>query len=402
MNSTASKLTAVLLSVFLLGYVGYQAFTSLYNPYESEIVKQGEYVHDIDLNGFFVRNEKVLEENKHGVISYKFKNAEKISKDTTVANIYERESDLYNLNKISELEHKKNILLNSQNKQNIQGSKLDVLNNQINKKQLDLIKRIDEGNLSSINRIYDDLMLSMNQIKVCIDNTINFNQSIDNIDKQIVQLKTEISDNSITVNSNESGYFTNTTDGYEDIFTLDMIKQFNVDDVKKYIDNQKTKPTASIGKIQYDAGWSFVSIVKTKMIDSFKVNQEITLKFNSKSTKEVKATVSKIITAKDNENSVIVLSSDYLDEDFVTMRFEKPKAIINNLFGIIIPKEAIRVEKDVKGVYTLLDKSVRFKKVDALYEDNYVVISKPNVKPDYVTVYDKVIIKGKNLHESAR
>ena len=123
-------------------------------------------------------------------------------------------------------------------------------------------------------------------------------------------------------------------------------------------------------------------------------------------------TVQRIITERNNEKAVVIFESDYLDEDLITMRFESPQVILGTHSGIIIPKQAIRMENMtnedgsssmVKGVYTQLGKTVRFKKVDPVYEDDYVLVSKPNIDAtQYVSIYDQVIVKGKNLNETTR
>ena len=38
------------------------------------------------------------------------------------------------------------------------------------------------------------------------------------------------------------------------------------------------------------------------------------------------------------------------------------------------------------------------KELDIIYEDDYVVVSRQNEKSNYVSVYDKVIIDGKDLN----
>lgn len=420
MNTFASKLVAVCLSIFILAYVGYQTYTSLYNPYESQIVKLETYSQDIDLNGFFVRNEKALDEKKQGVVSYRFNNAEKISKSTVIANVYEQESDLFNLKKIEQLNNDKQILVKSQDKQNIEGLKIDSLNAQINSNQDELIKIMDDNNLSKLNETYDTLLLNMNKLAVVLDNTVTYSTQIEAIDQQIAQLNSQISKNNQTVVSGESGYFSSSVDGYESVFTPAMLKKLSVAGVKDAIKKKTVKPSDSIGKIQYDSNWSFVALVEKSKAELFKEGQQIKLKFNSKSTKEIVVTVSQLIIEKDSKESVIVFTSDSLDPDLATMRFEQPKAVLAEYSGIVIPKDAVRferikevvideetqtestVDKDIKGVYTLLGKTVRFKRLDVVYEDSYYVISRVNNNAKYVSVYDKVITKGKNLNGTVK
>ncbi|MFZ2538465.1 MAG: HlyD family efflux transporter periplasmic adaptor subunit [Oscillospiraceae bacterium] len=417
MNSVLSKVIASLLSLMLLAYVGFQSFVSLYNPYQSEIVNKGTYVSDVDLNGFFVRDEAVIGVKKEGVTSYSYKNGQKISKGATVASVYENEKDLYNLRNIEALKSQKLILEEAQNKKTIKGLKLDLLNSQISASKAELRKQVDENKFTNIDSVSNDLMLNINKIAVCVDNSVNYDQTIASLDSQITALKAQVPDQSGVITSETSGYFSNTADGYEDIFTLDMLDNLTIDSVKDYQGKQAKlakKESNSIGKIVYENYWYFVSTVPVKdaevLSKPYNIKQTIKLKFNSKSTREIDATIEDIITKKGSDTAVVIFKSFYLDEDLINMRFETPKAVINSYSGVIIPKEAIRIQdgvKDeetgevlnkVKGVYTLLGKTVRFKKVNPIYEDDYILISQQTDKSDYVSVYDQVILKGKNMN----
>lgn len=420
MNSIASKIIAVIMSVLILSYVGYQAFNKIYNPYEYEIVKPETYIQDIDLNGFFIRNEKAIDVKKEGVISYRFNNAEKVSKSTVIANVYNSEKDLQNLRKVEKLKKEKEILVKSQDKQYLEGLKIDALNRQVNTYQDELISLVDSKQVNNLSDTYNALLLNMNRLETLKDSSLTFQTQIDNLEKEINQTSANITKENKTVISNESGYFSSHVDGYESLLARDMLKDLSVKKVQDVIINKKAIKTDNIGKIQYDFTWDFVALIDAKKADLFKENSVITLKFHSKSIKEVPVTIKKVIIEKNNASSVVVFTSDILDADFTSMRFEKAKAVINKYGGVVIPKDAIRfekvtenvvdeetqtakvVEKDVKGVYVLLGKAVQFREVNVIYEDNYYVVSRMNSNPRYVNFYDKVIIKGKNLNGTTK
>ncbi|MEG2429254.1 MAG: HlyD family efflux transporter periplasmic adaptor subunit, partial [Oscillospiraceae bacterium] len=159
MNSFATKLITLLVSVFLLTYVGVQIFRESYDPFDSEIVEQGNYLHEVDLNGYFVRNEKVIDQKSQGVIQYRYKNAEKYAKDAVIANIYEKDTDLLNLTKIESLQQKKQLLIQSQTpSQATDGNNLNSLNSQINEIQSKIAQQIDDNELEKLDESYAELM----------------------------------------------------------------------------------------------------------------------------------------------------------------------------------------------------------------------------------------------------
>lgn len=414
MNSIGIKISVFLLSLFVIAYVCYQAYTALYRPYQTETVTMGNYVQDVDLDGFFVRDEQILSVKRSGVISYNYKNAQKVPKNSVIANIYEREDDLYNLKRIETLEKQKAILEEAQERESIDGVKLDLLNKQISTSKQELVKYVDGSNFDALDSTVENLMLGINKFNVFVDNELSFQSTIDSITTQIGSLKSSIAPVKGTITSEEAGYFANVVDGLETKLKPAMLDTMTVADVEKVLSNRELVYQDNIGKLERSDRWYFVALMSAKEAELFKSTFEngwkLTLQFNSESTREVTARIERMITEAGNEKAALVFSSTYLDENFATMRFEKPKAVIADYNGIIIPKEAVRIgkEKDedgnevnVKGVYVLMGNTVRFKKADVVYEDSYVLISQLNVSSDYVANYDQVIIKGKDLDEYA-
>lgn len=418
MNSIIVKITTVILSILLLTYIGFQVYNALYNPYETETVKQGTYAKNVELKGFFVRDETVLLEQKTGVINYKYNNGEKIPKQAVIADIYDRESDIYNIKKVERLKQEKTVFQNLQNSQTVEGSKVDLITNQVNLNLLELVKQVENGDLSTISKTKDDLTYNLNKIELSVNNTLNFDQQIADIDAEIQNTTANISPANAPITSTESGYFSNVVDGYEEAFTFDMLDKLTVDDVEMMINNTEVFAPNNIGKLQLESDWYFVALIDNKHAEALKAGQSISLTFSSKTTKAINVEIEEIISQQGKDQSVIILYSNYIDEDLMSMRFEKPQANLGDYTGVVVPKEAIRiadtekvvideitkeetvVKKQVKGVYTLLGKTVRFKELDPIFEDNYVVISKQSINTNYVSVYDKVIIKGKDLNES--
>lgn len=399
MNSIKNRVITIILAVLLLAYVGYQVYQTIYDPYKSEIVNIGTYIDNTELDGFFVRNEKAIDAKNEGVISYRFSNAEKISKGTVIANIYKDESDIYNLKKIEDIQKKKALLEQVESEKN--SGQLDVIIKQLDDSQLELIRSIDEKNLTSLDKNYDDIFLNINRYSTYLDKAIDVKATITELDAQIKEINSRISNTNISVKSADSGYFSSYVDGYEEVLTQDFMKKLTVESAQTQLENKTKNETNNIGKMIENPNWDFVSIVDSKEVEKFKEGQSVTLKFTSTSTKEINSVVSKIITEKGSDKSVIVFSGDYLDSDFTAMRFEKPIALNNSYYGIKIPKEAIRFQDGKKGVYTLLGKTVRFKYIEVIYEDKNILISKVNESAQYVCNHDNVIVKGKELNENA-
>lgn len=414
MNQTITRIVVIFFSVFILVYIAYQAIGNLYIPYEAEIVTQSTYQQSVDLDGFFVRSEKILPQSKSGIISYPYKNAQKVPKDAVIANVYQSEQDLYSLNKIELLESQLKILEDSQADFASGGLvKLDLLNKQIAETKLELISCVDNGDFSNLDQIHNSLMLNLDKFTVGLSGEDGYSSAISSLKLQIESIRNSISPAISSISTEDSGYFSSYVDNYESIFTLDMLEKLKISDVQQQLETKREAKTSSIGKIVLSDIWYFVSIIPAKQTEAFEKiangDNTITLKFSSQSVREITASIEQVIKEEGNDKAVVIFKSNYMDDSFISMRFEKPKALLQQYTGILIPKESIRIgqttdkdgnKTDVKGVYTLFGKVVRFKWLDIVYEDEYVLISKPNTSDKYVSIYDHVIVKGKDLHET--
>lgn len=418
MNSIVGKIIAVIMALLLLAYMAVHVFNLFYEPYVTETVKMSTYTQSTLLDGFFVRNESVLPMQKSDVINYKYKNGEKIPKDAIIADIFGSESDLYNIKRIESLNSELASYRALKASQGTEGLKIDMLTSQVNLSLLGLVGSVESGKLSEIPQIKNDLIYNLNKIDMSIDGTITMDERISALESEIANISAGLNPTSAPIKSEQSGYFSNSVDGYEEAFTLSMLENLTVTDVSTMLTNREEFAPNNIGKLQLDSDWYFVSLVDARSVEKLKVGQKVNITFSSKTVKSFDVTVSQIIAEKNNSKSVLVLYSNYIDESLMSMRFEKPQATLSTYTGVVVPKEAVRmsnvtktvvneatkeestVETQVKGVYTMLGKTVRFKELDIIYEDDYVVVSKPNENAGYVSVYDKVIIKGKNLNET--
>lgn len=414
MNSLGMKIAVALLSAAMIAYVCYQAYTAFYEPYETQTAAIGEYIQKVELNGFFLRDEIVLSAKRTDVVNYNYENAQKVPRSAVVASIYQNESDLHHLRRLELLRRHRDILEEAQDRESIDGMKLDLLNKQISASKLELVRYVDEGRLDELADTEERLMLEIGKFSIFVDPALSYEDTLSLINGQIASLEATLPVARGSITSEEAGYFANVVDGYEAVLVPELLEDLTVEGVEEILRDPQVRQLDNIGKLERDNRWYFVALITAREAELFTLpyenRQTVQLKFNSESVRQVTVSIEQLIVERDQENAVVVFSSTALDGDFAVMRFEKPQAILADYTGIILPKEAVRVSKvtDVegnditaKGVYVQIGDAVRFKRADVIYEDNYVLISRPNANDSYIANYDQIITKGKDLHETA-
>ena len=411
MKPLGKKLLIAFFSLLLLIYIGYQAYLVAYEPYETVVVKEETYTKSLELEGFFVRDEAVLKTGQSGIIGYQYKSGEKVPINAEIARIYEKEADLYALEKIDALTQQRDILNQLQNSTGGEGLKIDLVSQQLADAKYSLMRAVDTGDLSNIDSLSNEILLCLNQYALCIGEDLNITNVIGDIDSEIASLQSQIPNAVGSVKTERSGYFCSTTDGLEEKFSFSSLENLTVADAEEMLAASVSSQTAEdvIGKMTYSNGWKFVAVVPASEAAIFKEGATETFSFAAAAGKETSVTVERIITEENAEKAVVIFSGMDMDNDFLTMRFENPRVQTVSYSGIVIPKEAVRIrtatdeEGDTvqeKVVYAMFGNSARARSLDIIYEDDDVIISNATGQSGYISAYDQVIIKGKELNDA--
>lgn len=411
MKPVGKKLLIAFFSLLLLIYIGYQAYLVAYEPYETVVVKEETYTKSLELEGFFVRDEAVLKTGQSGIIGYQYKSGEKVPINAEIARIYEKEADLYALEKIDALTQQRDILYQLQNSTGGEGLKIDLVSQQLADAKYSLMRAVDTGDLSNIDSLSNEILLCLNQYALCIGEDLNITNVIGDIDSEIASLQSQIPNAVGSVKTERSGYFCSTTDGLEEKFSFSSLENLTVADAEEMLAASVSSQTAEnvIGKMTYSNGWKFVAVVPASEAAIFKEGATETFSFAAAAGKETSVTVERIITEENAEKAVVIFSGMDMDNDFLTMRFENPRVQTVSYSGIVIPKEAVRIRTatDEEGntvqekvVYAMFGNSARARSLDIIYEDDDVIISNATGQSGYISAYDQVIIKGKELNDA--
>ena len=88
MDSFLRRLLTAVAALFLVAYVGYQAFQLLYSPLETETVRNYSVYDTVDAEGITIRNETVIPAETEGYRYYTLANGSKVAMNGQIAEIY--------------------------------------------------------------------------------------------------------------------------------------------------------------------------------------------------------------------------------------------------------------------------------------------------------------------------
>ena len=71
--------------------------------------------------------------------------------------------------------------------------------------------------------------------------------------------------------------------------------------------------------------------------------------------------------------------------------------VFDDYKGIKVDRKAIRFVDNQKGVYIIYGEDMLFKKINVIYEGDDFVLAEITDNPDYLNVYDQIVLEGYNV-----
>lgn len=404
MNSKIVKVITVLLSAFIILYALVQAFQFFYSPYQAETVFKTTVNNSIMTDGLVIRDESVINQKKQGVVSYQVQNGDKVAQKSVIAKKYVSQQDLYAEEQIESLEREIAILTEAQNKGSTAAATLDSITAQINENYLKLMDTLEQRKFNGLLDYKLKLQELICKKQIIIGKQKDYSVRIAELKKQQQELKNSIKTKPSTIESPNSGYFAQYTDGLESQYRCADAEKLTTGELRSIID--KTSETQlendRIGKIIESFEWKMAVLLKENQGISVKEGNKVTLIFPSFGNISYSAVVESVGTVDAEGNNVVIFGCNIMDDDVPKMRLEKVEIALSTVTGIQIPKKAVRYENNVMGVYEKTGRKLYFRKIDKLYETDDYIISKEHeddTKHEYVQQYDDVVIKGKELYD---
>lgn len=394
------------LGAFLLFFIGYQIYSAVYSPYQTETVTQLSHEDKIEVEGMFLRSEETVEANHSGlIVHYLYSDGQKVGAGGTVAELYSSESDVLNYEKIKELENRLLLLQESQDQSSVLVTNADQITTQINNKLRELSGAIYKNDAALIEDCKNDLQILLNRRNIITEKEKDFNEYISQIKTEINTLKSKIKNSYKGIRANKNGNFVISTDGYEKIAKYNDISSMSAMDIEKFIKESSPEAVSdkSIGKLITDFNWHYSMILpidEKEYNERIKVGTTLKMRFNDVSDEIINVTVSKVVIDEENKKMAVFVKSNHLTPEFCSARREKADIIFSTARGYKIKTSAVKYDDEGnKGVYVVIGKQMFFRKISVIYEKTDYVVCEISGGNGGLKQFDDVIVKGTDLYD---
>ena len=394
------KLLSTLFVIVLIIVILVQGYNYLYKDAETEFAIEISCENTVKTVGYFIRNEKTISAGTSKYIDVILNDGNKVSKNGTIANVYSTEDAAKIQTQIRELQMKKdefeNVISTSAkyNEKNSYAS-------DIKKSSIKLSQSVSKGEFNLAFENASEFLTDVIKDKIACGEITDYSEKLKLLDSEMNALKSRSSSVTSYIKSSESGYFSQSVDGREDVINMKMTENFDrnaYEQIKNACESDVTPPARAIGKVVAGSEWQVCFSVKTSDLDNFKVGSIMKIRIPSVTDSIIKCTVLNIVT--EGEYSYVVLQSNTVTDDLISQRVCELDIIIDSYEGLRVDKNALRKIDGENGVFVKSNGILKYRKVNILYiGSTFAVIEYNPLSKTSVQVYDEVVVKGTDLYD---
>ena len=356
-------------------------------------------------NGWFFRNEVVVQGTTGDTVKHIVQGGEKVQKNAALAIVYANANALESSQKISVLDDQIELLENTA-QMITTGSDTVKIESMITNKIVEISSQMQQSTVSGIQSGVNEFRnLCLRRAIDTVDKEVLLNQA-QSLKSERNYLEQQIGNSSMTIASPASGFFSEIVDGFETQLTISTLDNMTAEELEN-LDSSKINSASSdtLGKIVQDFRWYFAMSVLKEKIEDLSVGDSLLLRFAQVSS-DIQVSVYDIRKQKNQENALLIVSGMEITPEILSMRYQSVEVIKKIYTGIQVPKSAVRIQTDsegnnTQGVFILPDSISRFKPIEVLYEygDYYIVKQGTTTQNTGLVVGDKIIVKGRDLED---
>ena len=361
-----------------------------------------------DAECYVLRDEQVIYSDVDGVFNYLVNEGEKLSSKSVIAKVYSSENDLEIHHKVNDINSRIKVLEDSSLEKSYLRVNVSKLDSQIG----DYIKLFhnatSNGEYTVVVQNKDDFLTILNKRYLAVNSEEGYKSLIKELEDEKEALNEALSVPVATIYAPISGYFYSGVDGYESIFTPELLEGVSVETFLDTIENaDPVKDPRAVGKIVDGFDWYTLCIVDKEDSVFYESGETYRMIYPYSTGLSINCTLQQKVTQTDMDEVILVFKTSNIPEGFNFLRKQKTQIIRDEFEGLKISKGALRIVDGYEGVYVLIGNVVKFKRCDKICDnEGYYIINindplenESDVKYGYLRMYDSVIVSGKDLYD---
>lgn len=422
MGKFVKRIVWTFLVFVIVAYVLYHICLIVFPNIKTETARAIQVFDSIDSRAYIIRDEKIIDEDLSGVVSFTLTDSEKVEKNGVIAKVYTSEEQASLSKKIQIIKDEINRLKNLKSFEVATSYNPESVNQQAYLTLNNIVNDVYNYDFNKLNKKRDEILYFLNEIQIVSGKDLKLDEKILELNNELDKLNSSNS-NVKNILAKESGYFVGHSDGYESEFFYDDILKITSDRVESLFKDCCNNTKKNTAKLVTSSRWYAVCNLKKDEAMQLSIDQYVELFMPLVSSERIKAKVIAINQADKNSLAAVVFQCEHVDKNVLSIRSEPIKINIAEYKGLCVNKNAVhekllkqtvidnetgeekKEEKLVKGVYVRVGKQIIFKEIDIIFSgDDYVICSQNPDKAklfseNTIKEYDEIVISGKDLYD---
>ena len=413
-RSLASVLLMTILFLGVAAYFGIQAFHFLDDPLNITLVYRYEVESTVDVAGFVIREERVLEDEGGGLLRVRRAEGERVSAGGVVASVYadqaslDRQAEIDSLEgRVEQLQYAQDLALAAETTR-----KLDA---QITQNLMDYRRFL------AADRLYDaeSTALELRALVLKRDYSDTGNGDIDlqlqELGAQLLNLRSQAEGSVRSVRAPQAGLYSAEADGFETVLTPETLGDLTPSVLSGLTADPSV--TSRVGKLVLGEEWYYAAILSAEDAMALQQMQEsgtaLLLRFSKGVDRDLPVTVQSV-GARENGQVVAVFRGKTYLQELTLLRQQRAQIVTGSVDGVRVPKEALRAERayldgngkivteESVGIYCMVGREARFKPVEVVYSADTFVLVRSLPETDsrrLLRAGEQVIVSARGLYD---
>lgn len=387
------------LAAVIVGILAYNLYMSMYVTYKTEIVTISPYMETIDVEGVAVREEIPLEGSLTKTSVKAVRSGEKVSKGEAIVNTYRSTEEAAAYERIAEIDRESKELITIVTSSENSGNTAENINKMLDNKMLALNACARGHTAADAAKLKSDISFLLNKRMVIMRQVDGYNARIKQLEEEKEALLAKYTEEPKTVKAEMSGYYADTCDGYEQVFTPAMVKGLTVDRLDEIMNSGVTPPQNVIGKLVGSFTWYLACPVPTADAEDLVVGADYTLYLPYAENESIKAALERLNKTEGQDRCMAIFRCNSLASELCSVRTQPVRIQKCRYEGYAIKKSALhagvreevirnpRAEEDFPRAHLVYINQVTFPSV-------YAVVAGQIVEKEVSIVYgtDKTVI----------
>ncbi len=389
-GSLSTKLFLAVICASALLYFGINVAAYFMDPYTSTVAYNYTSENAVSVAGYVVRQEEPLAGDGE-LVYFSRSEGERVARGGTVALVYDTAQALEDANTLRSLNEQLQQLLYARSLAS--GTRTDMLlEDEVVNSLISFQSALATHTATEASAAAQDLRAAVLKRSYAYTGTAELDSSIAQLQEKVSGLTAASSASTSRITAPRSGLFSGMVDGYETVLTPEALENMTVADYRQI----QAAAAAGSSKLIYGSRWYFVTLMRETDMEKMKVDDTVTLRFQSGLDRDLTMTVERISDADGGQRLVVLSSGQYLDLTTL-LRHQNAQIIFGSYSGIRVPRSAVRIEwtdvldedsqpvlqadgtpkrEQVTCVYTMWGTNARKKPVEILWqEDEYMLVA---------------------------